>query len=170
MRDGWHGLVEKNGHRGTSNIGSIRGGEATNVVTDHLEIKAEARSHDRAFRQQIVAAIESAFREAVGEVRNEQGKQGSVRFSGRTDYEAFCLPAGDPSVQAAYRALRTVGLEPQPAVSNGGLDANWMTANGIPTVTLGCGQMQIHTTSEYLDIAAFERACQIALVLATEVD
>ena len=43
-----------------------------------------------------------------------------------------------------------------------------MTAHGIPTVTLGCGQMQIHTTSEYLDIAAFEKACDIALRLATE--
>jgi tripeptide aminopeptidase len=43
-----------------------------------------------------------------------------------------------------------------------------MTAHGIPTVTLGCGQMQIHTTSEYLDIDAFQKACRIALFLATE--
>ena len=105
-----------------------------------------------------------------GEVRNEQGKHGSVRFSGRTDYEAFRLPDDEPSVRRPIGRVRAVGLEPQPAVSNGGLDANWMTAHGIPTVTLGCGQMQIHTTSEYLDIAAFERACEIALVLATEVD
>ena len=41
-----------------------------------------------------------------------------------------------------------------------------MTAHGIPTVTLGCGQMQIHTTSESLDLAAFDQACAIALDLA----
>jgi tripeptide aminopeptidase len=54
------------------------------------------------------------------------------------------------------------------AISNGGLDANWMMVHGIPTVTLGCGQMHIHTTSECLDVSAFEHACQIALRLATE--
>lgn len=60
-----------------------------------------------------------------------------------------------------------MGLEPLRAISNGGLDANWMSARGIPTVTLGCGQMQIHTVSEQLDIEAFENACRIALRLAT---
>src|SRR5262249_28459320 len=110
------------------------------------------------------------FRDAASQVRNLQGKCGSVRFFGRQDYEAFRLADDEPSVVAAERAVRAVGLEPQRATSNGGLDANWMTAHGIPTVTLGCGQKQIHTTSEFLDIAAFERACQIALLLATDAD
>ena len=42
-----------------------------------------------------------------------------------------------------------------------------MTARGIPTVTLGCGQVNIHTTSESLDIGQFQTACRVALVLAT---
>ena len=46
-------------------------------------------------------------------------------------------------------------------------DANWLNAHGIPTVTLGCGQMNIHTTSEMLDLAAFRDACRVALWLAT---
>ncbi len=161
------GLIEKDGKRGTSNVGVIRGGEATNVVTDRLEIKAEARSHDKQFRQQIVDVIEKAFQQAVTQVKNVAGRTGQVRFEGRNDYEAFKLPADDPSVAAAEQAVRALGLSPERATSNGGLDANWMTANGIPTVTLGCGQSQIHTTSEFLDIPAFERACQIALRLAT---
>jgi tripeptide aminopeptidase len=148
-------------------MGYIHGGEATNVVTDHVQLRAEARSHDQAFRQTIVNTIEAAFRAAAAEVRNIHGKCGQVRFHGRNDYEAFRLPDDDPSVLAAEEAVRAVGLEPQRATSNGGLDANWMTAHGIPTVTLGCGQMQIHTTSEFLDITAFRRACQIALRLAT---
>ncbi|MEX0977504.1 MAG: M20/M25/M40 family metallo-hydrolase [Pirellulales bacterium] len=166
-REGWHGLIEKDGCRGTSNVGYIHGGEATNVVTDHVELKAEARSHDRQFRKQIVARIEQAFRDAACEVKNAAGKCGRVAFDGREDYQAFKLADDDPSVLAAEAAVRAVGLVPERATSNGGLDANWMTAHGIPTVTLGCGQMQIHTTSEFLDIGAFERACRIALVLAT---
>src|SRR5262245_45148768 len=35
-KNGWHGLIEKGKHRGTSNVGYIHGGEATNVVTDRV--------------------------------------------------------------------------------------------------------------------------------------
>jgi tripeptide aminopeptidase len=170
VREGWHGLIVKGQQRGTSNVGTIHGGEATNVVTDHVEIKAEARSHDRRFRKQIVDVIERAFQGAAAGVCNADGRRGRVRFHGRTDYEAFKLPDDEPSVLVAERAVRTLGIDPHRAVSNGGLDANWMTAHGIPTVTLGCGQSQIHTTSELLDIHAFEQACEIALRLATETD
>jgi tripeptide aminopeptidase len=168
VRDGWHGLVQKDGQAGTSNVGYFRGGEATNVVTDRVELKAEARSHNPAFREQIIQAIQQAFQDAVQEVKSADGKQGSVTFSGRTDYESFRLADDDPSVLAAERAVKSAGLEPYRAISNGGLDANWMTAHGIPTVTLGCGQMHIHTTAEQLDVTAFQKACQIALTLATE--
>ncbi len=170
VRDGWHGLIQKGSATGTSNVGFIHGGEATNVVTDRVELKAEARSHDKDFRKKIVATIEQAFAKAAKEVRNASGAHGKVQFHGRQDYEAFRLAADEPAVVAAEQAVRAAGLEPQRAVSNGGLDANWMTAHGIPTVTLGCGQSQIHTTSEYLDIAAFEKACSIALDLATQIE
>ena len=60
-RGGWHGLVEKGKSGGTTNVGFIHGGEATNVVTDRVTLKAEARSHDPKFRGQIIAAIEKAF-------------------------------------------------------------------------------------------------------------
>ena len=54
VHDGWHGRIVKDGATGTSNIGVIDGGEATNVVTPHLALRAEARSHDPQFRRQIV--------------------------------------------------------------------------------------------------------------------
>ena len=166
--EGWHGLVLKDGQMGTSNVGYIHGGEATNVVTDQVTLKAEARSHNKNFRDRIVKAIETAFRDAAAQVKNAEGKHGSVRFEGRADYEAFRLADDEPALVEAERAIRAVGLEPVRAISNGGLDANWMTAHGIPTVTLGCGQNRIHTTEEFLDVTAFEQACQIALRLATE--
>ena len=60
--DGWHGLVTKHGRRGSTNVGVVRGGDATNVVTDHVTLRVEARSHDPKFRRQIVQQIEKAFR------------------------------------------------------------------------------------------------------------
>ena len=64
---------------------------------------------------------------------------------------------------------RPKGTKPELAFTNGGLDANWLTAHGIPTVTLGCGQQEhSHAWSEELDIAQFQQARRIALRLATD--
>lgn len=167
VENGWHGLIEKKDGTGTSNVGVIQGGEATNVVTDHLKIRAEARSHDPKFREKIVDAIETAFKRAAAAVRNTAGKCGSVTFDGRLDYESFRLTPDEPCVVAAAAAIEAEGFKAEYAVTNGGLDANWLTAHGIPTVTLGCGQRNIHTTAEELDIAEFHEARRIALRLAT---
>jgi tripeptide aminopeptidase len=165
-RGGWHGLVQKGKNRGTTNVGFIHGGEATNVVTDHVSLKAEARSHDPKFRAKIVSEIERAFTAAAKEIKSSEGKRGSVKFDGRLDYESFLISPKADCVQLARAAATAIGRQPIEAVSNGGLDANWLNAHGIPTVTLGCGQMNVHMTSEMLDLAGFRDACRIALLLA----
>jgi len=167
VEHGWHGLVVKDGKRGTSNVGVIQAGAATNVVAESAVLRAEARGHDPAFRGRIVKAIEKAFADAAKRVKNAAGRTGKVTVTGRLDYEAFRLSDDEPCVAAACAAVRGIGLVPRLEVSNGGLDANWMAANGVPTVTLGCGQMEIHTTEERLDLAAFDDACRAALRLAT---
>jgi tripeptide aminopeptidase len=164
---GWHGDIHKDGYHGTSNVGVIEGGQATNVVTDRVRVRAEARSHDPKFRQRIVREIEAAFERAVKQVKNVDGQCGSVKFEGRHDYESFALKPSEPCVKFAEQVVRSLGLEPQLAITNGGLDANWMVRHGIPTVTLGAGQLNQHMTSEALDISKFQAACRIALRLAT---
>jgi len=166
-KDGWHGLVEKGSKRGTSNIGVIHGGAATNVVAERATLRAEARGHDTAFRNRIVQAIEKAFKKAANQVKSASGRNGTVSISKRLDYEAFRLTKNDPSITTAHRALQALGHTPYYDISNGGLDANWMAANGIPTVTLGCGQHDIHTTNEWLDLKTYKAACQTAIMLAT---
>ncbi len=166
-RDGWHGQVLKAGRSGTSNVGVIHGGEATNVVTPEVEVHAEARSHDAAFRRRIVRAIERAFQNAARSVKNAGGDHGRVEINGRLDYESFRLEENEPSVALAQAAVRAMGGEPGLAISNGGLDANWLTARGIPTVTVGTGVANAHTPEERLDLSQFRRACRIVLHLAT---
>jgi len=165
--NGWHGLVEKGKKTGTSNIGVIRGGAATNVVTDRVELQAECRSHDPAFRKKIVEAYIAAFAKASKSLKNAAGKTGTVEFDVQHKYESFSLSMSEPTVIAAMEAIEKCGLEPAAKVSNGGLDANWMSSHGFPTVTLGCGQDGIHTTSETLDLEHFQHACRIAMELAS---
>jgi tripeptide aminopeptidase len=166
-RGGWHGQVVQPDGTGTSNVGLISGGVAVNVVPDRVRVMAEARSHQPKVRRRIVRHIEQAFREAARQVRNRAGASAQVKISGWSDYEAFCLPTDHPCVAAAAAAIRALDRSPELAVANGGLDANWLTARGIPTVSLGCGQLNQHTAAEALDIDQFEDACRIARLLAT---
>lgn len=167
-RGGWLGDVRKGRQRGTSNIGVIQGGDATNVVTDRVVLKAEARSHDPAFRQRIIEAIHGAFEQTATRIKNVAGSQGSVQIDGNLDYEAFRLAKDHPCVQTAAAAVRSAGFAPETAIANGGLDANWLIQHGIPTVSLGCGQLNQHMTSEALDVVAFQNACRIAMKIATD--
>lgn len=166
VEHGWHGLIEKRGKHGTSNVGVIEGGAATNVVCDLVRLRVEARSHDRAFRERIVREIEKAFSRAAKQVRSTSGQRGKVKINGRLDYEAFCLPRDNASAVAAAAAIEAAGAEVDYAIANGGLDANWLTERGIPTVSLGCGQNNIHTVDEWLDLKEFHTARRIALRLA----
>lgn len=166
--NGWHGLIEKGKNRGTSNIGVISGGNATNVVTPLVSIRAEARSHDPKFRKKIVQAFRDEFKRAAARVRNCNGVAGRLKqFDADLHYESFHVADTEPSVIEAQRAIRSLGLAPETKISNGGLDANWLSARGLPTVTLGAGQQEVHTVNERLDIAAFVQGCQVALALAT---
>ena len=166
-QDGWHGDIQKGRNRGTSNIGAISGGEATNVVMPDLSIKAEARSHDPRFRRRIVDQFEKEFRKAARELKNAAGQRGSIEFQSQLKYESFVLDQNEPSVTAGMAAVEAVGLTPETRICNGGLDANWLSAHGIPTATLGCGQLGIHTVDEQLHVDSFLQACRIGLCLAT---
>ncbi|NQV28085.1 MAG: M20/M25/M40 family metallo-hydrolase [Rhodopirellula sp.] len=168
-RDGWHGLIQKGRNAGTSNIGVISGGDATNVVMPKVHVRAEARSHDPKFRQKIVDQFRKAFENAARELKNSAGRRGSINFEATLKYESFKMELNEPSVEAAKSAMESLGMAPAHRISNGGLDANWLTANGIPTVTMGCGQQGIHTVDEKLNIESFLQACHVAMKLATTV-
>lgn len=166
QKNGWHGLVIKGKNTGTSNIGVISGGDATNVVTPHVRLRGEVRSHDKRFRQRLANEFKKAFARAVASVKNVSGRRGKLKFNAELKYESFQLSEKEPCVREAVRAIAATGAEPQLRISNGGLDANWLTELGLPTVTLGCGQKNVHTTQEVLDVREYLRGCAIALELA----
>ena len=164
-RDGWLGQIQKPAGSGTANVGVIHGGEATNVVTPQVVLRAEARSHDAAMRTEIVRQMKLAFDSAAAAVKNVNGQAGQCQFVSHVDYESFCLPEDDPTVNALELALEQMGRKPFREVAGGGLDANWLNEFGIPTPTIGSGQMNIHTAEERLNIEDYLGACQLATML-----
>jgi tripeptide aminopeptidase len=164
---GWHGVIAKPEGRGTANVGILGGGTGSNVVMPALHILAEARSYDVTFRKRIIRVWQEAFTRATAACRNRTGVAGRVRFGPGPTYEAFALDADAPVVQTALAAARRCGLSPRCVSNDGGMDANWIVAHGIPTVTIGCGQRHIHMPAEEVDLRQFTLACQLAVELAT---
>lgn len=171
--NGWFGKVVKGERMGTSNVGPVCGptggsaGDATNVVTDYIRVEGESRSHDATFFKDITAGFKSAFENAAKAVTNSEGKSGSVKFTSDTNYHPFKMPESEAAVQRAVAAVKAMGGTPAVRLANGGLDANWLVRHGVPTVTFGAGQHEAHTIDEWIDIDAFQNACQVALTVAT---
>ncbi len=164
---GYFGKIELPAGSGTSNIGRMAGGEASNQVTDHVFVSGESRSHDKAFLAQITAAYRDAFERAARSVTSSDGNRGSVDFRAETDYDAFEMPRDSPPIQLAAEQVRAVlGMEAEYLVANGGLDANYLNAKGLPTVTLGAGQHNPHTVDEYVDVREYLDGCRTIAAIA----
>src|SRR4051812_30959886 len=154
QKGGWFGKVVKGKKQGTSNVGPVTGGpgrpagDATNVVTDYVHARGESRSHDAKFFKEITAAYKAAFEKAAKAVKNHEGKSGHVKFKLATDYHPFRMKDTLPVVKRAAAAIAAGGGTPNIRTANGGLDANWMVRHGIPTVTFGAGQNEVHTVDE----------------------
>jgi tripeptide aminopeptidase len=173
FKGGWFGKVRRDGREGTSNVGSVgdgagrSAGEATNVVTDYALVRGESRSHDIRFAAAITTAYRRAFAGAAKRVADDRGRHARVKFRTRRDYYPFRLKDHAPVVRHAQAAARHAGLAPVLRTTNGGLDANWMVRHGIPTITFGAGQRDVHTVAEYVDLRDFLGGCRLALALAT---
>lgn len=173
QRAGWFGKVVKPGGKGTSNVGIFGGkeghpaGDATNVVTDYVHIVGEARSSEASFATAICEGYRDAFAKARQEVKDVDGATAEVRFKSIASYPPFNLGEDSPAVNHAKKGVESIGLKPTTVSSNGGLDANWLVKHGVPTVTIGAGQYEIHTVKEYVDLPEFAQGCRLAVALAT---
>ena len=146
-------------HETTANIGRFQGGAASNIVPERVEIIAEARSRDERKLEQQVEKMVRAFREAA----EEAGARAEIT----TDklYPAFKHDESDPVVQKAVVAAKRVGREPRLLASGGGSDANIFNGYGVPTVNLGIGYEEIHTTQERMPIAELVKAAELVVAL-----
>jgi tripeptide aminopeptidase len=172
-RAGWFGKVVKPEGKGTSNAGVFGGrggkpaGDATNVVTDYVHIKGEARSPDLAFAHAITEGFRAAFHKAQAEIKDADGGTAEVKFEASHAYPPFNLADDAPAVRHAKRAAEALGLKPNTVFSNGGLDANWLVKHGLPTVSFGAGQNEVHTVKEFVDLPEFATGCRLAVAVAT---
>lgn len=149
-------------HETTANVGKFHGGSATNVIPDRVEIVAEARSRNSDKLQQQIKHMTQAFEEAA----NEFGA--NVDVETKIIYPGFHFTESDLVVQKAKAAIEKVGRVPVIGASGGGSDANVLSGYGIPTVNLGIGYENIHTTKERMPIEELVKAAELVVALIEE--
>jgi tripeptide aminopeptidase len=138
----------------TANIGIIRGGKATNIVPDTVEVVGEARSRDPQKLQNQADHMRAAFVQAAE-------RHGATVDIEETDiYPAFNLEIDAPPLELAGRALQALELAPIIESTGGGSDANFFNAHGIQTVILSSGMSKPHCHDESLDLVQFHRLAQ----------
>ncbi|MFH0882587.1 MAG: M20/M25/M40 family metallo-hydrolase [bacterium] len=156
-------------HETTANIGVIQGGVATNIITEKVTMKAEARSHDPKKLEKQVEHMTSCFEEVCAEWRKKTGSD-LPRFEvdRKDDYKAVRFSVDDYPVKLTIAAAKSLGWgEMETKVSGGGTDGSVLSHKGIPCLVLGVGMEAVHSTEEHMKISVFEDAARLISTIVT---
>lgn len=134
----------------TANLGQITGGGATNIVTDRVELTAEARSLSNEKLDAQGTHMKTCFEDAAREFG------ATVEVNIERSYYAFSLDADEPVVRHCAAAMRHLGLTPTLTSTGGGSDCNVFNRHGMKAIDLSIGTTDVHTCKESLRIDDLE--------------
>lgn len=146
----------------TANIGRFEGGSATNIVCDHVEILAEARSLEPSKMTKQAESMKEAFEKTAELMGGEADVEIDVVYPG------FKFGDGDHVVELAKKAVEKIGRTPELKKSGGGSDANIIAGHGIPTINLAVGYEEIHTTNESMPIEELVKLSELVVAIIQE--
>jgi len=126
----------------TANIGVIKGGLASNIVPDLVELEGEIRSHLEEELQKQDEHMRNVIQSAVLKYK------GQVDISTERLYSGFALPIESDIIGIVSKALERLNIPLKLAISGGGSDANIFNQYDLPSVNLGTGMENVHTTDE----------------------
>jgi len=150
----------------TANIGKVEGGQATNIVTPSLKANAECRSHSEKKLKAQTNAMAKAFEDAVKLFTRKIGgvvKKPVFHQQVTKEFSSMNVSFDSLPYKLAVESGKMNGLEMKPLSIGGGTNASVYNAKGLPSVILGCGMREEHTTSEHASIADMEMSAKICL-------
>ena len=143
----------------TANIGVIKGGRATNIVPDFVEVHGETRSLNEEKLKKATEAVTSAFTAAAAQTGAR------LDLTVNRLYPAFQIPE-TTNFYELIKAGETCGIEIKLQRQSGGSDANIFNGKGIAAVNLAVGNEKVHTVNEILRINEFTRVAELAVKIA----
>jgi tripeptide aminopeptidase len=140
----------------TANIGTIEGGQATNIVPKRVLVEGEARSHDPGKLERQTAHMVACFQEAARSLSREvdgERIEVEVRVEVTADYPRMAVAREAPIVALVEGAAARLGQPLAVEAAGGGSDANIFNGRGIETVILGTGMTDVHSVEESVRVA-----------------
>jgi tripeptide aminopeptidase len=143
----------------TSNVGTVAGGVATNIIPAGVEIKGEVRSHNEHELEENLAHIMEQLDKACRRF------DGHFTMERETAYLSFKMDDNSETVRLFHEACRCEEIAFRTAWSGGGSDANIFNAHGKEILNLGSAFQKIHSVDECMAISDLENLYRIALRL-----
>lgn len=144
----------------TANLGTIAGGQATNIVPKKVVLEGEARSHDPEKLARQTEHMVACFHEAAGELAREIDGvrvQPEVQVEVMADYPAMSVAEDGAILRLLQAASDRLGRPLEVKAAGGGSDANIFNAHGIETVIVGTGMEHVHSVEESVRVADMVR-------------
>lgn len=148
----------------TANVGVIQGGLATNIIPNHVHLKAEARSLSVPKLKAQIAHMKKCLDDAAKKHKLKvKGKTISGKVESHVGDDYFRLDLGKSArvVTLAKQAAKALRYSLKEGSTGGGSDANVYNRWKIATANLGTGMRDIHTVKEWLDLVEFEHSANL---------
>ncbi|GAB4283701.1 MAG: tripeptidase T [Coriobacteriia bacterium] len=139
----------------TANIGTIRGGTATNVVAPTCVVTGECRSLDPERVEIVRASLDAALRGAADEAG------GAVEVTWTLEYRGFRFADDADELAIVRSACRSIGVEPRTFATGGGSDGSIFAGHGVRTLVLSSGMTSVHSTDEQIPVEDIERLASL---------
>ena len=134
-----------------ANLGSVRGGGASNVVPDQVVLRGEARAFENERLEVLLREIGARAAAAVA----PHGAR--VECAHERLYDGYDVPEDAVPFAWLRAAAPAHGIEVVKVRSIGGSDTNVFNQRGVPTVNVGLGMHEIHSVDEGIDVAELAR-------------
>ena len=143
----------------TVNIGTIKGGEADNVVPAFCELTGEVRGFDN----DVVFAQLDAIRGIVEKIASDTGT--AVNFSTNPLCLAYRVDPESPVANRFKKACTSVELKNELYITYGGSDNNHFYPHGLNGLVVASGMNNCHGCGEYSRLSDLTAAAKLAQAL-----
>lgn len=145
----------------TLNIGTISGGQATNIVPDICVCRGEIRSYSH------TKALDAAehIREVFAASAEKAGGAAAVELS--IDLTAYETRKDVPAVRNFINACERLGITPELTETFGGSDNNNFAKHGIRGIVISCGMQECHSVRERVELGDLVLGARLVAELIT---
>lgn len=155
--------VGKNTTEGsTFNVGEIKGGGASNIVCDLVELSGEFRG----FTVATMQGTKKKLLDVCQRIEKETGVTITVEFDTKSIIPPFAGDTESAIAESCRKVGKKLGFEAIFKESYSSSDANYYSGLGYPSISVCRGGTDGHTTRETLQFSDLKKAVDIVTELA----